>query len=246
MQEHKRVQRYTEEVENKKFHQREMMFLRNDYPAEQRVMAMIRNGEVEKLDSIAQALTKAEIKVGNMTSDNLQLDRYMGVIFIALAEREAIAAGISEGKAFDEGDSAMVRIDRSQDENEIFKITMECVCTLTRWVRELLDSQKYSRPVRKALEYIDVHLHCKISLNELAEAAGVSRSYLSGIFGTELGCTIPEYINDQRLEEAARLLRTTEETTATIANLVGFASQSYFIARFKEKYGLTPKEYKDQ
>lgn len=245
MQEYKRVQRYSEDVEDKKFHQREMMFLRNDYPAEQRVMAIIRNGEVEKLSGIAQALTKSEIKVGNMTSNNLQLDRYMGVIFIALAEREAIKAGIPEGKAFDEGDSAMVRIDCSQDEDEIFKITMDCVFTLTRWVRELLDSQRYSRCVKKALEYIDIHLHCKISLDELCQAAGASRSHLSALFGKELGCTIPEYINEQRLDEAARLLRTTDESAASVANLVGFSSQSYFIEKFKKRYGATPHEYRN-
>ena len=60
------------------------------------------------------------------------------------------------------------------------------------------------------------------------------------------GVTLIAYLNHVRLSNAARLLRETTESIATVASAVGFADQSYFDRQFKRAFGCTPKEFRRQ
>lgn len=53
-----------------------------------------------------------------------------------------------------------------------------------------------------------------------------------------------EYLNAYRLNTAAELLRTTDDTVLAVAEQTGFKNLSYFNRAFKTHYGLTPKEYR--
>lgn len=56
--------------------------------------------------------------------------------------------------------------------------------------------------------------------------------------------SVPEFIINEKLKEACFLLKTTDMELGEISYLLCFSSQSHFTARFKEKYGLTPKSYR--
>jgi len=48
------------------------------------------------------------------------------------------------------------------------------------------------------------------------------------------------------LEEAATLLRDTDDTVGEIMQILGYSNRTYFYRIFRQKYGLTPKEYREQ
>lgn len=99
--------------------------------------------------------------------------------------------------------------------------------------------------LRKALQYIDVHLADPIHVPELARQAGVGVRRLQRVFGRELQTTPSDYVRTRRLENARRDLRDPlleHETIATIAVLNGFSHPGRFAADFRSRYGETPRE----
>ena len=88
--------------------------------------------------------------------------------------------------------------------------------------------------------------HENITVSELAESVGLNETYLSKLFKKEMGCTVSEYIRDEKIEEACYLLSFTNKTSIEIATDLSFSSHSYFISVFKKVKGVTPKEYRNQ
>lgn len=94
------------------------------------------------------------------------------------------------------------------------------------------------------LSHIERNLAESITVPELAEVAHMSRSVLYKHFRTTMGCTPVEYILKLRIERATALLRNTEDSIARVAGDVGFNHFSYFARKFRERMGVTPKEYR--
>ena len=60
-----------------------------------------------------------------------------------------------------------------------------------------------------------------------------------------MGKTIIEYITDLRISYAATLLTSTDLSVITIASKVGYDNQSFFAQKFKNKYNVSPMEYRN-
>ena len=103
-----------------------------------------------------------------------------------------------------------------------------------------------SQPVRACCEYISLHLEDRLSLSMLARQTGYTENYLSKKFKRETSLTPNEYIRRQRLEQAAFLLRTTQDDVQNISERLQFCSQSYFADHFRRYFGVTPTEYRKQ
>ncbi|GIP18187.1 putative two-component sensor response regulator [Paenibacillus montaniterrae] len=99
--------------------------------------------------------------------------------------------------------------------------------------------------IQKVQEYAAQHL-TEASLQSLADHVFLNASYLSKIYKLETGEGISEYLSRLRMETAAHLLRTTNEKIYEISVKVGYNKTSYFIKVFKDRYGVTPQEYRDQ
>ncbi|MBR4707011.1 MAG: response regulator [Pseudobutyrivibrio sp.] len=99
----------------------------------------------------------------------------------------------------------------------------------------------------EAVRYIDEHFTDPgLSLNEVAKEVDMSPSYLSAMFSRENKTTLVEYITLKRMEQARKLLFTTNEKASAIAEQVGYKDPHYFSYIFKKTYGLTPKEYRSK
>lgn len=98
--------------------------------------------------------------------------------------------------------------------------------------------------VSKICDYIDQHITEYISLEQMADYVKVSPFYLSKLFKDEKGVTFINFISDKRLEIASRLLAETDLSIKEITARVGYNDQNYFSRIFKNKYGMSPKEYR--
>jgi len=98
--------------------------------------------------------------------------------------------------------------------------------------------------VHKALTYISRHYQDALSLQQVAQHAGLSAYRLAHLFREHTGKTVVETIRQVRLQQAEVLLRQTGMTCAEVGYAVGFADQSYFILHFKRHAGMTPGHYR--
>ncbi len=104
-------------------------------------------------------------------------------------------------------------------------------------------SKKY-RALLRVTHYIDEHYSEGVSLEEVAEATGISRYYVSHLFKELMDNTFVGYVNELRLNHAAMLLVTTDSPIIEIASKSGFNNLSNFNRAFKMYFGKTPSSYR--
>ena len=97
--------------------------------------------------------------------------------------------------------------------------------------------------LRRALDYIEDQPDERISLDDLAAAAGLSRFYFSRVFRQHIGMTPAAYVERTRLERAKEMMRLGQLSLMDVAYAVGFSDQSHFTRRFRAYEGCTPSEY---
>ena len=104
---------------------------------------------------------------------------------------------------------------------------------------------KYSYYVGQSITMIQHDLTADLRLKTIADKLNVNSSYLSTLFHKEVGSTLTDYINQQRIERSIHLLQLTAKTVQDISYECGFQDVNYFIKLFKKKTGLTPSRYRD-
>jgi len=83
------------------------------------------------------------------------------------------------------------------------------------------------------------------NLNAIARKMQMTDSHLSRIFKKNTGSNFSEYLSDRKLEEAAKLLlQDNKLKVAEIADTLGYGNPTYFLSRFKAKYGVSPSAYR--
>jgi len=95
-------------------------------------------------------------------------------------------------------------------------------------------------PLRRVLDYIQMHLAEDLTLGQIAHVAHLSPSHFTRQFKQSMGQSVYQYVLDQRLEAAKRLLVAGQLSIGEIALQVGFHDQSHLHRHFKRRYRITP------
>ncbi len=104
----------------------------------------------------------------------------------------------------------------------------------------------YHTYVQKAIEYIAAHYSYSITVEDIADYVGLSRSHLFRSFELVLQVSPKEYLTQFRIKQACYLLKHAGLSITAIANSVGFESSLYFSKAFKKAKGMSPREYKQK
>lgn len=99
--------------------------------------------------------------------------------------------------------------------------------------------------VQVILNYIHTNYSRNITLDDLANAANVSKSEVLRCFKSIINISPIKYLKNFRLQNAAYMLKTSTYSIQTIYELCGFDSNSYFSKSFKEIYHCSPREYRE-
>ena len=99
------------------------------------------------------------------------------------------------------------------------------------------------RKIRLAKEIILKNMSEPPSLQELSEEIGLSLNKLKEGFKQLYGDTVFGYLLNHKMEEARRMLASTNYNVNEVGLRIGYSTSSHFIAAFKKKYGTTPKKY---
>ena len=99
--------------------------------------------------------------------------------------------------------------------------------------------------VEKAKHYVkENYSDYDISVEKLCSKLHVSPTYFSTIFKRETEMNFVNFLTTVRLEEAIKLLNTTDDKTYIIADKVGYPEANYFSYVFKRKFGVSPSKYR--
>ena len=98
--------------------------------------------------------------------------------------------------------------------------------------------------LRDMLTFIELNFQNKIYLDEIAAAGNVSKSCCNMIFNQYMKESPVLYLLNYRLAKSCELLIETDDSITDVAFAVGFTNLSYYISKFRAKYGCTPIQYR--
>lgn len=104
--------------------------------------------------------------------------------------------------------------------------------------------EEYKEMIKKAIEYIENHLHEELTTERVAFHGAVSMYHFHRIFQSYIGMSVTDYVRKRRLTHAAQALVSTERAVIDIAVQNGFSSQEAFTRAFKRMFQLPPKKYR--
>lgn len=148
----------------------------------------------------------------------------------------------AHGSVYGPGKKQVEKLFEAESLNELYNIIEENICNYGENIAT--DDKQIRKDVALVKSYIKAHLSEKINLESLADMVFLSPGYLSLIFKQSTGDTVSHYIISQRIDEAKRLLETTNMKVNQICEKVGIDNVSYFGQRFKLFYGMSPSEYR--
>jgi AraC-like DNA-binding protein len=143
---------------------------------------------------------------------------------------------------------ALELVDPKPNGTKMNQVTMGLLCLELLRYTSLLESggEKYPAGglVWQVLQEIQDHYR-EADLTAFAREKGVSLSYLSTLIKKETGRSFKSLLLEKRMTKAAALLQTTALPVEEIIYLVGYENTSFFYRAFRERYGVSPKEYRN-
>lgn len=100
--------------------------------------------------------------------------------------------------------------------------------------------------VHEAIAFIEQNFQNDISVEDIADNCGLNRSYFGKIFKEALGRTPQEFLLSYRMTKAAELLKLTRLSIGDIGKAIGYDNQLHFSRAFKNIYGISPREWRNQ
>lgn len=100
--------------------------------------------------------------------------------------------------------------------------------------------------MQKMLAFIHDNYTLPITLNEIADAAGISKSEASRCFQSYMRVSPVQYLLSYKLDKAKKMLQQSDSTIAEISDKCGFGSASYFCKIFRRDTGITALQYRCQ
>lgn len=105
-------------------------------------------------------------------------------------------------------------------------------------------SQSYSRDIEYMLKYLTARFKNRVLIEDIANTLGKDPAYLNRKFKSEVGIAPHQYLLQQRLKRARKLLSETDIDIATVAVETGFSDQSHLTRYFSKEVGLSPSKFR--
>lgn len=215
---------------------------RHTYQEERRILDAVKEGDIEEAVRLSKEM---DVNIGRLGESEVEHWRNLSIVAATLCARAAIEGGVMPSIAYRLSGFYINKSTACKDITQIMIYRNHAIEELAKRVREQKDKRHTSSYTEQCKDYVSGHYREKIYLEDIADALGISSSYLSRLFKKETGISLQDFINDVRVEKAANLLRYSEETLPGIAEYVNFPSQSYFGKIFKQKMKMTPKQYRE-
>ena len=215
---------------------------KHTYQEEQLVVKAIMEGNADEAVRISENMDQDS---GRLGASELSHRRINAIVAITICSRAAISAGVSPDAAYKISGFYIQKCDMAQDPAHLLHYRNRAIQELAGRVKEKLEKQRSSSYVERCKDYVRKNYRQKIYIEDIAEALGISTSYLSRLFHSETGERLQDHINSVRIERAAGMLLYSDMPLSEIAEYVSFPNQSYFGKIFLKYKGITPRKFRD-
>jgi AraC-like DNA-binding protein len=195
------------------------------------------------MESVLDEFLREVLTLSFQNPEEIRWHLQYGLIHLVEATKSLSDLGEKEARAFYEG--LALSLDNTGTTQEMiltFKEAVEKFLKLTQGKGALKEA--YS--IGKIRDYVTRHFAERLRISRLARMAKVSISTLSRRFKKTTGVGLETFLQNLRLEEARRLLKTGSLPVSQIAKACGFASSSYFIRLFRKKTGFSPQKFRQK
>lgn len=222
---------------------KEEQIFHNTYRFEQEYLSYIETGNLIALkEKLSSPFT---LRTGMVADNNIRQTKNLAVVSTTLATRSAVKGGLDIETAYQLSDTYIREMERLQDYNAINTLQLKMILDFTSRVMEAKLPSGISPILYECIQYASAHTNEPITVTDIAKHVNLSRSHLSRKFKEEMGFDLSSFIMRCKLEEARSLLTFSDKSIGEISSYLYFSSQSYFQNVFKEKYGMTPKSYRE-
>ena len=225
------------------FINRENNFHHHDYDKEMLQYEYVKNGDMRSVEESDYMFNSGS--AGHLSDDPLKNLLYLCICNITLVTRFAIEGGMASEKAYNVSDLYIRKFDHAKSCDELNKIRREMLEYFTKAVASAKKKHIYSKQVIQCMDYIQYHLHERITVSELSVMVGLNESYLSVLFKRETGFNITEYVILKRMETAENMLKYSDYSLTEISDILNFSSYSHFARTFRKYYNTSPKVYRN-
>jgi YesN/AraC family two-component response regulator len=213
------------------------------YELERKLVTAIQ--QMDKLNSIELLNEINSLERAQLSKRPLNSLKYSLVASCTLFTRGVIKVGLDSETAFMLSDYYINLIDETNNANEVQALEYKMLNDFI----EILEKHKeyiYNSLINKVISYIKKNIENDLSLKELSSFVNVHPNYLSSTFKKEVGKTLSEYINEQKIAAIKLYMNYTNLSISEISYTFNFTHCSYFSRFFKKHTGITPMSYKKQ
>ncbi|GIN74285.1 hypothetical protein J14TS2_47600 [Bacillus sp. J14TS2] len=136
---------------------------------------------------------------------------------------------------------------RQDKDNELISYLLRALCLhLDRAIKETTPSYRLIYTASRMKRYIERHVSHPFTVEDVARHVNLSASRAAHVFKEYYGKTIMSYALEIRLSGAVDRMKHTTMTLEEIAHNSGFRSYTYFHRVFKDRFGLSPSQFRNQ
>ena len=192
------------------------------------------------------ALQKIQSRFRNKVSGNQKAggeDLYGHAVNCTLARIAAYQAGVSPTLLDEIFQKYMYLAIQEKNSEKIMKRAFRITAEACKQVK-IVKAGSYNSRIQPIVCFILEHYAQNITLNSVAETFGMQKTYLSSLFRKETGLSFTEYVNNTRLDLAAKKILWNPWPIYEIAESVGITDYNYFSRLFRKRFGMSPTEYR--
>ena len=214
-----------------------------DYVSEKQIRHIIRQVKIGTPESL-------EAEIREFAEKIKKSDFTLGQLRIFYAEFIVELLRLMRGHGINTAESQIGNINTNEEMDRFVSMDefADRLVELAGSIREKISSSRLDttrKLAEDAKQYImDHYSESSFSVDDICAHLGVGTSYFSSVFKKDTGMSFVTYLTNVRMNEAQRLLDTTDEKSYIIAGLVGYEEPNYFSYVFKKHFGISPSKYR--
>jgi AraC-like DNA-binding protein len=218
----------------------------SSYVSTMKKFICIRFGDMSGIDAVNQEFrSTTKLLAGRLSDDFLRNTKYLFIATMTLASRIAIESGLDPDVSYILTDIFSKEMDKASKPEELYVLHHQMITEFVLRVKEAREKE-LSHYTKTAIEFIAFHINNKFTVTDICAYVGISNAELNHAFKEDLGYSVTQYVMNYKLEIAKFYLTYYDFSIAEIANLLHFSSQSHFTKAFHNKFGETPKKFREK